>query len=120
MELPCRITGSPKAGTQYASSLGFPTLNLPLTKPLTSGIYAGIAQLCNTTCPAALFVNDAETTLEVHLVDCPVTTVSETKEVTVDVEEKIRESITTTSREELIRVISRDVERVRRRHTKTQ
>lgn len=100
-------TGIPKPGQGRARGLGFPTINIPLTEDV-SGIFAAKVSFGGNTYHAVVFADPKRQLLEAHVVDPFSGEVVE--EVTIVLEEKIRDTYTFSSDAELALAIQGDVD----------
>jgi len=85
-----RYTGTVLGGSKYASSLGFPTINIPHTDPVVTGVFAARVVHGEETYIAAAFADPARGILEAHLLDFSGDLYGE--EVEIELVEKIRDT----------------------------
>jgi len=105
------VSGRVQRGSQKAASLGFPTVNIPLTDPTLSGIYAGVVRAGAAEYPAALYADQKRALLEAHLLDFSADLYG--SEVEMELLEKVRDDRRFDTDKMLMRAIASDVERVR-------
>lgn len=97
-------------GLARAESLGFPTVNIPLSENI-SGVYAGHVKSGANTHLAAIFADPRRKILEAYILDFSENLYGATIEISLH--EKIRDSKMFTDDAELQRAITSDVARVR-------
>lgn len=98
-------------GSARASSLGYPTANIPLTEGGISGVYAALVSFEGTDYPAVAFADPVRKVLEAHLFD-----VSENlygKEITVELLKKLRDTKVFSDDEALKRAMEEDARNAR-------
>ena len=83
-------TGIVQKGTQRATLLGFPTVNIPLADTTVSGIYAARVTIGDAVHYAAVFADQRRKVLEAHLLDF--SGALREKNVTIELCKKIREN----------------------------
>lgn len=104
-------TGIVERGGGRASALGYPTINIPLTDPALSGIYAAKVKIEKAEYAAAAFADQKRKLLEAHLLDFSGELYG--KEVTIEVHKKIRDSEKFSDDVKLREAIVDDIKNVR-------
>jgi FAD synthase len=104
-------TGIIIPGSGRASTLGFPTINIPLIDGSLSGIYAGKVFIQMKTYIAAVYADQRRRILEAHLIDFPKAPV--TGQVTIELRAKVREDRMFLDDDALKAAIVDDIEQVR-------
>ena len=106
------FTGHIQKGKGRATTLGFPTINIPLPEDAgISGVFVGRTWIDGKCYISALFADEWRHLLESHLLDFQ--GVVNESEVTIEVVEKIRDTKKFENDTELQETIARDVKRVR-------
>ncbi len=103
-------------GSAKASSLGFPTANIPLTGD-ASGTYAAKVALEGSEHTAVAYADQSRGILEAHLFDFSGDLYG--KEIAITLMEKLREAQTFTNEEELATAIAADAAAAREYHETT-
>ncbi len=106
-----KLNGIVTAGSKKASSLGFPTVNIPLGGAPLSGIYAGKVLVGEQEYLAALFADPVRELLEAHMLDFSGDLYG--KEILIEVFEKIRDSKKFSTEPELQTAVQEDIAAVR-------
>lgn len=97
--------------------MGYPTINIPLTKDIKHGVYAGYVRYLSAPLPAAIFVgeavsfNETEPQVEAHVLDW--SGIFPAQEVLIEGYRFIRENRKFTSTSELQKQILEDISQVR-------
>lgn len=104
-------TGVVTEGKGRARSLGFPTINIPLTDGSLSGIYAGKVGYGGKEYLAAVYADQRRRILEAHLIDFSESTAAGT--VRIALGDKIRDDMMFIDDHELKKAIAKDVAAVR-------
>jgi len=104
------VTGVVQVGGQFARTLGYPTVNIPLQDTVLSGIYAGVAEHKGKKYNAALYADVERKVLEAHLFGFTEDIYGDT--VTVTLLKKIRDTKKFDSLEELKKTITEDIEEI--------
>lgn len=110
----CRMDpyrGVVEGGGNFATRLGFPTANIPLTDISLSGIYAARVHLPDSEYDAVIYANQARKLLEAHLLDFSGDLYGKTIEVALL--EKIREDAVFADEDAARAAITKDVAAVR-------
>lgn len=107
----CSYTDVVTAGSKKASALGFPTINIPLSDELVSGVYAGKVKITGKSYIAAVYADQRRKILEAHLIDLPDIVVNGM--ITIELGIKIREDRAFNDDETLKLAIADDVRQVR-------
>lgn len=82
--------GTVERGSQRAEKLGFPTINILLSDPGTTGVFAARVLLNGKEYQAAVFADPARQVLEAHLLDFTGETYGD--EARIELVEKLRET----------------------------
>ena len=109
-------SGTVQKGEGRASTLGFPTVNIPLPDADVSGVFAGVVRHKDREYHAAIFADPPRGLLEAYLLDFDEDLYGQ--EVSMTLLRKLRDSKPFSSDEELRVMIGNDVEAVRRYLTK--
>lgn len=83
-----RYEGVVEKGSQRATALGFPTINLPLTGP-DSGVFAARVEVDDQVYEGAAFADEVRHVLEVHLLGVELDLYG--KKVAIELVQKLRE-----------------------------
>ena len=113
--------GVVEEGTKRASKLGFPTINISLQGAEESGVYAARVLATGGQYIAAAFADPERKLLEAHILDFPAEGGSSwggsgdlySKKITIELHEKIRESMAFEDDDALRAAIADDIEKVR-------
>lgn len=114
---PFIIFGVVQKGAQRGRTLGYPTINMQLTKKLTHGVYVSETDIAGTWYPSATFIGAAETfgstevKVETHILGY--TGDLYDKEISVRLHTYLRPNIKFTTVEDLLRQIKQDISQVR-------
>lgn len=104
------FTGIVIHGSEYARKLGFPTVNIEISKPL-SGIFVGMVEHKSACYQAVLFSSPSRSVLEAHLLDFHDDLYGE--HVVMHIYEQLRENQNFSDEASLRRAIQSDVRRAR-------
>lgn len=104
------FSGTVEKGRKRASTLGFPTINIPLTDSSLSGIYAGKVRHNEREYRAAIFADTKRRLLEAYLLDFDNNLYGE--KVTIVLIKKVRESEPFKNDEKMKTMIAKDVEEI--------
>lgn len=105
------FTGVVLRGSQRATVLGYPTINIPLESAAESGVYAAIVHVVGATHSAAVFVDPSRKLIEAHLLDFSGSLYGQS--VSVELTQKIRETQYFDNDDALRDAIRQDVAKVR-------
>lgn len=105
------FTGVVQVGNSYAKSLGFPTINIPLTDSSVSGIYIARVTSEGNVFKAAVFADPERHVLEAHLLDFVGDLYG--KEVSIELLQFVRPREHFDTEEALQAAIASDVEKTR-------
>lgn len=103
--------GMVEKGKGTGKKLGYPTVNIRLTDPEPSGIYAAIVRVEGKAYPAAGFADQARALLEAHILDFEGDLYGKT--VTIELRHKIRDRALFTEAKALEAAIAADVSTIR-------
>jgi riboflavin kinase/FMN adenylyltransferase len=112
-----KLTGKVVKGHGIGKTLGYPTLNLIVTEPPESGVWAGYASWDGTEHAAAIFAGprrtygESEPVVEAHILDWPGG--KSPAEVTLRIVQKLREVETFGGPAELVAAITADCQHAR-------
>lgn len=107
------ITGTVIEGKKRGRTLGYPTINVLLSKTIPSGIYVSGVIIDNKRLPAATFIGESKTfdekdyKVESYILDFDEDMYGKT--VTIELYKKLRDNEKFTTTENLIEQIKRDV-----------
>ena len=107
-----KITGIVIEGKKLGRKLGFPTANVQLQEKLEGGVYVGLASIAGQKYPSAIFIWPDKMLLEAHILDFERNIYG--REITIEIGDKIRDSIKFESEAELIAQIAKDIETIRK------
>jgi riboflavin kinase/FMN adenylyltransferase len=111
MEEHKRYDGVVVEGQKRGAALGFPTANIALVDPALSGIYAGRVLALGHAYHAAVYADQKRMLLEAHLLDFSGDLYGEA--ITIEVFEKIRDSLRFENEAQLQQAIAEDITRIR-------
>ena len=103
--------GIVQAGKQRGAASGFPTANIALLDTQLSGIYAGRVTFDGRTYDAAIYADQSRNLLESHLLDFSGDLYD--KDISVEILEKIRDSVRFENEAALRSMIAEDIVRIR-------
>ncbi|HVW71706.1 MAG TPA: riboflavin kinase [Candidatus Paceibacterota bacterium] len=106
-----QFSGTVGPGRGFGRTIGFPTVNIPLTDPTISGIYAAVVRVDDTDFPSAAYADPASGLLEAHLIDWVGDLYG--KDITITLGEKVRERETFQDEISLMAAIAADVAMIR-------
>lgn len=106
-----QYSGIVQKGKKQAMALGFPTINIPLSDTALSGIFVGRVYLGEKTYPAAVFADPERRVLEAHLLDTQRVLYGE--HMTIELLEKIRDTMQFKDRDDARAWIQRDIQYVK-------
>jgi riboflavin kinase/FMN adenylyltransferase len=106
-----KYSGIAQEGEGRGQTLGFPTVNIPLTDTTVGGIYAARVVTSGNEYFAAAYADQTRGLLEAHLLDFTGDLYGQ--EVTITLEKKIRDDARFTDEESLKATIAKDVQTVR-------
>jgi riboflavin kinase / FMN adenylyltransferase len=98
-------------GHGIGQGLGYPTINIPLTDPELSGVFAANVLVEGKEYPAAAFADQHRKLLEAHLLDFDGDLYG--KEVVIEIVRKVREAMRFPDKDDLKRAIHADVQKIR-------
>ncbi len=104
-------SGVVEKGGGYASTLGYPSINIPCTGDVPQGIYAALVETSTDTYKAAAYGSRKRPVLEAHLLDYSGPLYGQ--QVRITLVEKIRDDTRFDDEESLARAIADDVKNVR-------
>ncbi len=106
------IKGKVTKGKEIGRKLGFPTANIANISKIKPGIYAGQVKIGEKKMLAALYVSEkSEEILEAHIIDFSEDIYG--KEIEVEVLEKIRGDQNISDLDELKKLISSDIQKIK-------
>ncbi|MFH0819961.1 MAG: riboflavin kinase [bacterium] len=106
-----KVRGIIIRGKGKGKKLGFPTANIALKKEIPSGVYEGSVHIKDKKYQAAIFVGKDKKILEAHLTGFFGDLYG--KEITVEVLAKLRDIIHFDNDYDLIKQISKDIEKIK-------
>lgn len=109
------ISGTVIHGEARGRTLGFPTVNIALEKPLDPGVFSGYTRVDKKWLLSAVFIFPDKPLLEAHILDFEGDVYG--KEIKVNILKKIRSSLKFDSAEMLRKQIVQDVAKIRRECT---
>ncbi len=112
MEFVSTRSGTVGEGRGFGRTIGFPTINIPLTDTDLSGIYAAVVRVGGVDYPAAAYADSARGLLEAHLIDWTGDLYGQ--EVTILVGPHIRGGVTYPDELSLMTAIAADILQVRK------
>ncbi len=108
-----KINGMVIEGKQQGRKIGFPTANISINQKIDFGIYKGITTFDNKSFLSAIYIGEYRPNiLETHLIDFSDENIYG-KEIEVEIQEKIREDIKGLSNEELKKIITEDISKIK-------
>ncbi|TSC60688.1 MAG: FAD synthetase [Parcubacteria group bacterium Gr01-1014_107] len=108
-----RLSGKVERGKGEANILGFPTINLPLNIEHPSGIYAGKVHIHGIEYKAAIYVGPEKDIIEAHIIDFKEKDELYNEWAVIEIEQKIRDVVTSKSLQEMKELIAKDVEKIK-------
>lgn len=107
------ISGTVIHGEARGRTLGFPTVNIALEKPLDPGVFSGYTRVDKKWLPSAVFIFPDKPLLEAHILDFEGDVYG--KEIEVNILKKIRGPLQFDSAEMLRSQIVRDIANIRKK-----
>lgn len=98
-------------GMQRGTTLGFPTINIPLADADLSGVYTARVRFDDKEHLAAVFANQERNILEAHLLDFSGELYG--KEIEIVLEKKLRDGMTFIDEDALRATIAEDIQKTR-------
>lgn len=107
-----KISGIVTEGKQHGRKIGFPTANIEINEKIDFGIYKGITTFDNQSFLSAIYIGEYRPNiLETHLIGFADDIYK--KNIEVEIKEKIRDDIRGLSEEELKKMITSDIEKIK-------